>query len=237
MDTILGELKLSCVLVYLDDINVFSKTFNQHMEHLEEVFKKLMKANLKLKPKKCVFFKNEVEYLGFIIDENGLKPQPAKIEAIQKMSAPISKRDIQVFLGMTGYYRRFISNFSKIAEPLFYLLKGENKFIWMEDCQRAFSELKNSLMTKPVLKYPNFDQTFIMQTDASLTAIGGVLSQLDEDGNENPVAYCSRTLKSYERNYTVTECECLAIIYSYKQFRVYLHGKHFKIVTDHASLR
>ena len=123
MDTILGDLKLSCVLVYLDDINVFSRTFSEHLEHLEQVFRRLAAANLKIKPRKCQFFKDQLEYLGFVIDARGLRPQPAKIEAISKMKQPESKRDIQVFLGMVGYYRRFIPNFSRTGEPLFHLLK------------------------------------------------------------------------------------------------------------------
>jgi hypothetical protein len=237
MDIVLANLKVTCVLVYLDDINVFSRTFNEHLSHLEEVFKRLIKANLKLKPRKCHFFKEQIEYLGYLVDQDGLKPQPQKIEAMQKLDVPKSRRDIQVFLGMVGYYRQFIKNFSQIAEPLFYLLKGDSKFIWTLECQEAFEELKNSLVTAPVLAYPDFTKKFIVQTDASLTAIGGVLSQISDDGEEHPVAYCSRTLNIHERNYTVTERECLAVIYSCKQFRVYLHGQEFTVVTDHSSLQ
>ena len=119
---------------------------------------------------------------------------------------------------MVGYYRRFIQDFAKIADPIFYLLKGENQFIWTEDCKEAFQKLKNCLITSPVLQYPNFNKPFVVHTDASLTAIGAVLSQEDEYGDEHPVAYYSRTLIPAEQNYTVTECECLAVIQAYKHF-------------------
>ena len=237
MDDMLSDLKLSCVLVYLDDINVFSRTFNEHLEHLEEVFRRLAAANLKIKPRKCDFFKEQLDYLGFVVDTHGLRPQPAKIEAIEKMKVPTNKRDVQVFLGMIGYYRRFVDNFSRKGEALFHLLKDGVKFDWSPACQEAFDVLRLSLTKAPILRYPDFNREFIVQTDASLTAVGGVLSQIGEDGEEHPVAYCSRTLNVHERNYTVTERECLAVIYAYKQFRVYLHGVHFKVVTDHASLR
>ena len=133
MDSVLADLKFSCVLIYLDNINVFSKTFNEHLVHLEQVFIRLAQNNLKLKPKKCHFFKDRIDYLGFIVSKDGLLPQPDKIPAIEHMSTPANKRDIQVFLGMVGYYRRFISDFSKIAQPLFHLLKHEVPFIWSND--------------------------------------------------------------------------------------------------------
>lgn len=236
MDNILSNLKLSCVLVYLDDINVFSCTFTEHLHHLEQVFIRLQNANLKIKPRKCHFFKDQLEYLGFVIDKKGLRPQPAKIEALERMQVPTNKRDIQVFLGMVGYYRRFIPDFAKIGEPLFHLLKAGVEFNFSDACVSAFNKLTSILASAPVLMYPDFDKPFVVQTDASLNAVGAVLSQLDDKGLEHPVAYASRTLNTHERNYTVTERECLAVIYAYKQFRTYLHGVKFQVVTDHASL-
>ena len=122
MDSIMSDLKLSCVLVYLDDINVFSKTFSDHMSHLRAVFTRLRKAGLKLKPSNCQFFKNSLEFLGFVVTSKGVKPVPAKVEAIEKMKTPENLRDIQCFLGMLGYYRRFVFEFATLAEPLTYLL-------------------------------------------------------------------------------------------------------------------
>ena len=119
MDWVIGDLKLSCSLVYLGDINVFSCIFGEHLTHLEKVFKRLLKANLKLKPRKCNFFKEHLEFLGFIISQDGLQPVPLKVEAIEKMQVPTNKRDVQVFLGMIGYYRRFIPNFATFGDPCF----------------------------------------------------------------------------------------------------------------------
>ena len=151
---------LPFVLVYLDDINVFSRTFEDHMENLEQVFLRLRKANLKIKPEKCHFFKKELEYLGFLISNKGISPQLSKLDAIKKMKAPESKRDIQVFMGMVGYYRRFIKNFAHVSEPLHHLLRGGNAFIWTKDCENSFDQLKTLLMSAPILIYPNFEKTF-----------------------------------------------------------------------------
>ena len=152
------------------------------------------------------------------------------------MQRPTNKRDIQVFLGMIGYYRQFIPLFSVTAQPLFELLKLDVKFTWSSQCESAFIALKNKMIEHPILVYPNFEKEFIVQTDASLYAVGCVLSQLDDNGEERAIAYASRTLNCHKKNYTVTEKECLAVIYAYKQFRVYLHGAKFTVVTDHASL-
>ena len=134
------------------------------------------------------------------------------------MKRPSNKRDIQVFLGMIGYYRRFIPLFSVTAQPLFNLLKQDIPSTWAPDCKKAFVELKSKMIEHPILVFTNFEKEFIVQTDTSLYAVGAVLSQLDNKGNEHPIAYCSRTLSAQERNYTVTEKECLAVIYVYKQF-------------------
>ena len=151
------------------------------------------------------------------------------------MQRPSNKRDIQVFLGMIGYYHQFIPLFSVTAQPLFNLLKHDIPFTWAPDCEKAFVELKSKMIEHPILVFPNFEKEFIVQTDASLNAVGAVLSQLVDKGNEHPIAYCSRTLSAQERNSTVTEKECLEVIYAYKQFWVYLHGYKFIVVTDHAS--
>ena len=173
-----NNLKLSCVLVYLDDINVFSRTLNKHLQHLEKVFKRLEDANLKIKPSKCSFFKEQIEYLGYIVSKEGLKPQPWKVEAVKKMSIPKNKKDIQVFLGMMGYYRRFIENFSKIGLPLFQLLKKDTPFIWTKNCQNCFNTLKAKLTLAPILLHPNYTKEFLLQTDASCMAVGAVFSYL-----------------------------------------------------------
>ena len=130
MDSVMGDLLLLYILMYLDNINVFLKTFSDHLDHLTQVFEQLKTAGLKLKPKKCHFFKENNEFLGFVISKNGIKPVPSKIEAIVKMKSPESMRDIQIFLGMIGYYCRFVLNFASIAEPLMVVLRKDKPFQW-----------------------------------------------------------------------------------------------------------
>lgn len=130
MDTILGDLKLSCVLVYLDNINVFSKTFSEHLEHLEEVFRRLAAAKPKIKPRKCQFFKEQLEYLIYVVDSTGLRPQQSKVKDLTKMKTPESKRDVQVFLEIVGCYCQFVPQFAAIGKPLFHLLKVGVQFNW-----------------------------------------------------------------------------------------------------------
>ena len=236
MDSILRDLKLSCVLVYLDDITVFSSTFTAHLEHLRAVFEKIRAAGLKLKPSKCSFFKDRLEFLGHEVSRTGIKPMMNKVEAIDKMLPPTSLRDVQVFLGMMGYYRQFIPDFARLSEPLVQLLRGV-PFDWGPEQQASFESLKATLKAAPILVYPDFDKEFVLYTDASNLAIGAILAQLDENGVDHPIAYASRVLNKHERNYSVTEKECLAVIFAVKQFRPYVYGTHFTVITDHSSLR
>lgn len=154
MDYILSDLKLSCVLVYLDNINVFSRTFNKHLKHLEEVFSRVVKKNMKLKPSKCHFFKSQVDYLRFVIDKNGLCPQDPKVEAINKMSTPANKRDVQVFLGMIGYYQRFVPNFATITGPLFNLLRKETTSFGAQPAKTPSPNSRASLQKHLSLHFP-----------------------------------------------------------------------------------
>ena len=162
------------------------------------------------------FFKENIEFLGFVISKNGIKPVPSKIEAIEKMKSPESMQDIQIFLGMIGYYCWFVPNFASIAEPLIVLLRKDKPFQWEQDQVKAFDDLRKILTSEPLLLYPSFDKEFILQTNASIIAIGAVLSQIGDDGYEHPVAYCLRVLNKHEQNYSVTERECLAVIYAIK---------------------
>ena len=182
-------------------------------------------------------FKKELEYLGHIVSKDGVKPLPAKLEAIQKMLPPTNVTKLQSFLGLIGYYRRFIPSFAISAQALFNLLKKDVEFKWDKACQSNFEDLKQALCSTPVLRFPNYNQQFILFTDASMYAVGVVLSQLNNDGLDQPVAYFSRTLNKHERNYTVTEKECLAVLFGIKECRAYIYGTHFKVVTDHSSLR
>ena len=163
-------------LIYLDDIIIFSKTFEEHMKRLEEIFGRLREANLKIKPQKCHFFCSSLKYLGHIISSEGVQTDPAKIQTIKEWPKPINTEEVQRFLGLCTYYRRFVKDFSKIASPLYKLTQKNVEFRWNSECETAFSLLKTELVNAPVLKYPDFTKPFILDTDASEMGIGAVLS-------------------------------------------------------------
>jgi hypothetical protein len=173
--------------------------------------------------------------LGHIITENGIKPDPKKIRAVIDFPAPTTVKEIKSFLGLSGYYRKFINSYSSIAKPITNLLKKGVTYNWDHKCDEAFNKLKSSLCSEPVLQYPDFSKKFILTTDASGKAVAAVLSQ-GEVGSDLPISYASRTLSKSENNYSTTELECLAIIFGVKQFRPYLYGRKFIIVSDHRPL-
>ena len=179
--------------------------------------------------------RQEVAYLGHVISDRGVQPNPDKINAIAKFPAPKNQKDIKVFLGLIGYYRRFIKDFAKMAKPLTLLLKKDMPFEWTSEQAKSFDAFRQILTTRPILQYPDFSQEFILTTDASNYAIGSVLSQ-GLIGKDLPIAYASRTLNKSEQNYSTTEKELLAIVWSVKHFRPYLYGRGFTIVTDHKPL-
>ena len=171
-------------LVYLDDIIVLGKTFDDHLLNLAAVFHRLREAGLKVKPSKCAFLKSEVCYLGHIISRNGVAADPQKIEKVANWPAPTMTREIQQFLGFASYYRRFIKKFAEIAKPLHRLTERGATFCWNDSCQSAFDTLRELLTSAPVLSYPDFTREFILDTDASDSGIGAVLSQVDNEGHE-----------------------------------------------------
>ena len=235
MDNILLGIQNERCLVYMDDIIIYSPTIHDHMSRLTEVFERLRKANLKIQPDKCEFLRKEVAYLGHLITKDGVKPNPMKVDAILNFPQPKNQKEIQSFLGLAGYYRRFIPNFSKISKPLTKLLQKDIPFNFDSDCTNSFQNLKQTLTTTPILIYPDFEEPFVLTTDASAYAIGSVLSQ-GKIGKDLPIAYASRTLCSAETKYSVIERELLAIVWSVKHFRPYLFGRKFKLVTDHRPL-
>lgn len=227
---------LPFVKIYLDDITIHSETFEEHIQHVLETLKCLNEANLKLNGAKCSWFAQEISLLGHIINSNGIAMDPQKIETIQSMLPPQNVKQVQQFLGMVNYYRRFIKDFAKIAQPLANLIKKETPFNWTDLCHSAFEQLKKCLLTYPILRQPNFSREFLIYTDASGYALGAILSQKDAENNEYVCLYGSRLLKGAEIHYSITEKECLAVVWSIKQFRIYIHGKHFKVITDHNAL-
>ncbi|GBM71467.1 Retrovirus-related Pol polyprotein from transposon 297 [Araneus ventricosus] len=236
METVLRGLSSEACLVYLDDIIIVGRTFEEHLNNLRKVFQRLQKANLKLNLKKCRFFQKEVTYLGHVISAEGVKTDPEKIKAVVDWPRPETVHDLRSFLGLCTYYRRFVKNFSTIAKPLYKLTEAKSNFNWTEECEKSFNSLKQALTSSPILTYPRTDKDFILDTDASNEGIGAVLSQ--NIGNEERViAYFSKSLGKPERNYCVTRKELLAIVKSIEHFHHYLYGRKFLLRTDHASLR
>ena len=235
MDVVLCGLSYQACLVYLDDIIVFGKTFDEQLTRLGEVFSRLKAANLKLKPSKCFLCQRSVEFLGHIVSEEGLAMQPSKVKAISEWTACQDVSEVRAFMGLSGYYRRFIKDFSAIATPLYNLTRKESEFRWTTECQEAFDELKRRLVEEPILALPSDSGTYVLDTDASDFGLGAVLSQRQDD-QEKVIAYASRTLGKPEQKYETTWKELLAIVTGLKQFRQYLLGRHFVIRTDHAAL-
>ena len=237
MDLVLAGLQWSSCLVYLDDVIVTGRTFEEHLKHLRAVFDRLRDAKLKLKPSKCAFCKSEVAFLGHIVSADGVVTDPAKVEKAQNWPLPTCRREVQQFLGLANYYRRFIRDFATIAKPLHKLTEKTAKFQWTQQCQEAFEELRRKLTSAPVLAFPDYSRPFTLDTDASGTGLGAVLSQVDEDGKERVIAYASRTMSKAERRYCVTRKELLAVVFFIHHFRPYLIGKKFTLRTDHGCLR
>ena len=237
MDSLLRGLE-SHTAAYLDDVVIYSQTWEQHLRHLQAVLTRLREANLTIKPKKCQFGMRSCTYLGHIVGNGQVKPETTKIEAVRTFPQPTSKKQVRAFLGLTGYYRKFIPEFASQASPLTDLTRksNPNQVIWTATCQRAFERLKDSLCSSPVLHSPDFTKEFVLQTDASDRGVGAVLSQLDVDGNDHPVLFYSRKLLPREEKYATVEKECLAIKLAVETFKVYLLGRHFTIQTDHRAL-
>ena len=236
MDCVIQGLEFAAS--YIDDLIVFSKSWKDHLDHIQAVLDRLRRAGLTAKAKKCNFGASQCVYLGHIVGSGTVKPEVSKTAAIKAFEEPKTKKEVRSFLGITGYYRRFIENYSSIAAPLTDLIKKDkpNAVVWTESCDTAFKQLKRLLCSDPILISPDFDRPFILQTDASDRGLGAVLSQHAEDDQEHPVAYWSRKLLPREQRYSTIEKECLAIKLGVAAFQVYLLGRQFSIETDHRSL-
>lgn len=235
MNTLFYDLIDKSVVIYLDDILVFSASMELHIIHLEAVFKRLQQHSLFVKGSKCRFLQTEIEFLGHRISPLGISVDTSKTQVIREWPTPQSTTELQSFLGLAGYYRRFIENFAGITSSLTDLLKKEVIFEWTPQHQSAFSLLKTKLSSAPVLRVPDFKKPFILSTDASIVAVGGVLSQQFDDG-VHPLCYDSKKLNDTEKNYAVHELECYAIFHCMKKWRCYVEGSQLEIQTDHKSL-
>ncbi|TLX69919.1 hypothetical protein E9993_22690, partial [Labilibacter sediminis] len=220
------------VIVFIDDILVYSKTENDHALHLREVLELLRQEKLYAKFSKCEFWLRQVQFLGHVVSGDGISVDPMKIEAIKNWEAPRNASEIRSFLGLAGYYRRFIKDFSKIAVPLTSLTRKDVKFEWCEAQEKAFTTLKECLTHAPVLSLPEGEEDFVVYSDASKFGLGCVLMQRGK-----AIAYASRQLKEYEKNYPTHDLELAAVVFALKIWRHYLYGTKFQLYTDHKSLK
>ncbi|GBL90186.1 Transposon Ty3-G Gag-Pol polyprotein [Araneus ventricosus] len=233
---ILTKNKIDFACNYFDDIIVYSSSELEHWKHLKTIFEICEKENIKLKLSKCVFAQTKISFLGYEIEQGKVSPNNANIETIKKLQPPTNVKELQRFLGSVNVYNKFIPQYAKLRYPLNQLLKKDVKFNWTNECQDAFDKLKETLTTKPVLNLYNPDVTCHVFVDASQKSVGAVLKQPDASDVLHPIAYHSRTLRDYEKNYAITELECLAIVDALDKFYYYLHGQKFVIHTDHAAL-
>jgi len=225
------------VETFLDDILIHSKTWKQHCSILQKVLGILRETNLTARPVKCEIGKRSLEYLGHMIGEGHIKPTKEKVSAILNAPAPTTKKEVRSFMGLSGYYRRFVPDYATIAAPLNDLVKknAPNRVKWEDKHEMAFNKLKQVLVNNPILKLPDVNKSFILRTDASDVGLGAVLLQEDADV-KMPVAYASRKLSDAEKKYSVVERECLAVVWATKKFYRYLYGQQFYLETDHRPI-
>ena len=235
MMAVLAGLTWRECLVYLDDVIVFGRTFDEALSHLDHVLCAVKEANLKLNLRKCSFFKEEVKFLGHIVSSGGISADPSKVSAVIDYECPKNVHDVRRFIGLASYFRKFITRFSTVAKPLLKLTEDRAKFVWDDDCESAFQSLKRLLTEAPILAFPDFEKEFILTTDASGIGLGAILTQM-VDGSERVVAFASRCLSKVEARYSATERECLAVVWAVRHFAVYLQGRSFTLQTDHCPL-
>ena len=235
MDVVFSGLKWQGLLVYMDDIIIYSATEPHHLYLLQQVLLRLSQAGLKLNPKKTTLVSCEVKYLGHVVSAEGVKPDPKKVSAVMQLAAPKNVREVRSFLGLAGYYRRFIDAFAAIAAPLYALTKKNAVFKWEAAQQQAFDILKQRLCSAPVLAYPRRDRDFILDCDASDEAAGAVLMQLDEHGKEVVIQFASYTFTGPESRWPIFEKEAYAIVWAVSAFRPYLLGCSFLVRTDNSA--
>ncbi|CAF4800983.1 unnamed protein product [Pieris macdunnoughi] len=233
MDSVLRG--IDNVLTYLDDVIIYSTSLQEHLNKCKQVFERFRSHNLKIQLNKSEFLQKQVKFLGHTLTNKGLMPNEDKIAAVKKFPIPKTQKEIKSFLGLVGYYRKFIQDFAKLTKPLTKCLKKGSKINLTPEYTQAFEKCKEVLINAPILQYPDFDKPFILTTDASDVAIGAVLSQ-GTIGTDKPVAYASRTLSDTEQKYSTIEKELLSIVWAIKYFRPYLYGKKFTIYTDHRPL-
>ena len=236
MELAMRGLQWIACLIYLDDVIIFGRNFEEHANRLRSVLDRIRKAGLKLKPEKCELFQLQVRFLGHIVSAAGIKPDPANLSKVKGWKVPTTVSEVRQFLGLCSYYRRFVKGFSALARPMVELTKKDAELKWTDSCQQSFEELKNRLIGPDIMAFPLDSGEYILDTDASNFGIGAVLSQIQE-GKERVIAYASRTMSRAEKNYCVTDKELLALRYFVEYFRHHLLGRQFTVRTDHQAIK
>lgn len=237
MDAIILPEYRSFIQTYIDDMVVHSRTIDEHVRHLDVLFTTLRQHKLTVKLGKCHFAMEEVKYLGHLISQGQIKPNPEKVEAIAKMALPTNVSELRSFVHCVSYYRRFIPGFADIAAPLFNLVKKGVVFNMDAACRKAYETLRTCLTTAPVLSTPDPAKDYVLETDASGYAMGACLLQQQSDGHYHPVAYASKMLNSAQTRYNATERECLALVWALEHFKTYCEGHRYTCLTDHHALK
>lgn len=240
VDTLFGPEFEPNIFTYLDDIIIATPTFEEHLKLLSIVKNRLQDAHLTINISKCEFLKTSLVYLGLVVGQNSLRTDPNKVSTMVNYPRPTNVTEVRRFIGLCSWYRRFIKEFSTLMSPINDLIKGKGrikkqKIEWTLEAEQSFLRIKQALVSAPILCQPDFTQKFIIQCDASDTGLGSVLTQTI-DGEERIIAYASRALSRTERNYSVTEKELLAVIFSIDRFRGYVGGARFSVISDHFSL-
>ena len=220
---------------YLDDIIIFSKTEEEHLEHLEIIFNRIREAGLKLKLKKCSFFKKYIQYLRHLISNEGIQPLPDKLESIAKMPVPKNAKQVKQFLGLVGYYRKFVPRFADISRVLTKLTRKDEEFKWTPECDKCFHMLKDYLQVALILRYPDPAASYTLYTDPSKYVYVGVLTQRQDD-TDHPVTYVSGLFRGSQLNWAALTKEAYAIYMSVKKLSFYLDSAHITVCSDHLPL-
>jgi len=236
LDIVLSGMKFEFVLVYIDDIIIYSPSFSSHLHHLGRVLRRLRAYDLHVGLNKCSLAQSSVLLLGHEVSASGITPDHHHVSTIQGMPRTIDVHEVKSFVALCSYYRVHVARFANIAEPLLYLMINNASFLWTSQQEQAFLQLKQALTSAPVLAYPDFNKPFLLTTDASDVAIGAVLERVDNFGHAHPIAYFSRSLTSVQRRYSVMEKEGYALVESIRHFKPFLSLGHFLAYTYHQAL-
>ncbi|MGL6195104.1 MAG: reverse transcriptase domain-containing protein, partial [Thermoguttaceae bacterium] len=237
MNTIFYQSNWQFSLIYLDDVIIYSRTETDHLKNVIDVLREIRRYNLQINYKKSEFFTNKIEYLGYIVEKDGITISTEKTDAIRYYPIPKTKKQIQQFIGLVSYYRRFIENFAKIVGPLNKIMKKDVAYCWKDEQQNCFDLLRSLLIKSPILRIPDMSKQFIVRIDACAEGLGAILAQTGEFNHEHVIAYASRTCNSYEKNYCAYELEALGLDYALKTWKCYLLSLPFIVYTDNRALQ